>query len=89
MAEDSRADGPVQLIETMRWQAESGYWLLDRHLARLELGKVECRIDQEEVPQLSFVGFASRDQRNPGEKGRLGSSHALQRIRERPDGSPK
>ena len=36
MAEDSRADRPMQLIETMRWQSETGYWLLDRHLARLE-----------------------------------------------------
>ena len=36
MAEDSRAGEPLQLIETMRWQAETGYWLLDRHLARLE-----------------------------------------------------
>jgi branched-subunit amino acid aminotransferase/4-amino-4-deoxychorismate lyase len=27
---------PFQLIETMKWQAEAGYWLLDRHLARLE-----------------------------------------------------
>jgi para-aminobenzoate synthetase/4-amino-4-deoxychorismate lyase len=36
MAEDSRADRPLQLIETMRWQVETGYWLLDRHLARLE-----------------------------------------------------
>src|SRR5437763_17199806 len=36
MAEDSWADRPMQLIETMRWQSETGYWLLDRHLARLE-----------------------------------------------------
>jgi para-aminobenzoate synthetase / 4-amino-4-deoxychorismate lyase len=28
-------EGPFQLIETMKWQAETGYWLLDRHLARL------------------------------------------------------
>ena len=27
---------PIQLIETMKWQAGSGYWLFDRHLARLE-----------------------------------------------------
>jgi len=29
-------EGSFQLIETMKWQAESGYWLLDRHLARLQ-----------------------------------------------------
>ena len=29
-------EGPFQLIETMKWQAGSGYWLLDRHLARLQ-----------------------------------------------------
>ncbi len=26
---------PFQLIETLRWQADGGYYLLDRHLARL------------------------------------------------------
>jgi para-aminobenzoate synthetase/4-amino-4-deoxychorismate lyase len=35
MAGAAPGDGTFQLIETMKWQAGAGYWLLDRHLARL------------------------------------------------------
>jgi para-aminobenzoate synthetase/4-amino-4-deoxychorismate lyase len=35
MAGAASGDGSFQLIETMKWQAGAGYWLLDRHMARL------------------------------------------------------
>ena len=31
----TQPDTPFQLIETMRWQADDGYYLLEQHLARL------------------------------------------------------
>jgi para-aminobenzoate synthetase/4-amino-4-deoxychorismate lyase len=35
MAGSVPGGGSFRLIETMKWQAGAGYWLLDRHLARL------------------------------------------------------
>ncbi len=35
MMETAAPETSFQLIETMKWQAGAGFWLLDRHLARL------------------------------------------------------
>ncbi len=44
---------PFQLIETMRWRRDEGYYLLDRHLARLAASALRFRIP--------YAGFGIRD----------------------------
>jgi para-aminobenzoate synthetase/4-amino-4-deoxychorismate lyase len=42
---------PVTLIETLLWERDKGYWLLDRHMARLELSAryFELPCDREAI----------------------------------------
>src|ERR1700736_4032065 len=62
---------------------------IDRQFAGFQLGKVDRRIDQDDVPQLAPVWFAFSNQRAPGKEGGLVSSQGLQRVGQRSNGSAK
>ena len=55
---------------------------VDGHFSWFQSGKLEARIDEDQVTQLAFVWRASADQRAPGEKGRLARAQTFQRVGE-------
>src|SRR3984885_10284955 len=59
---------------------------IDRQLTGLQLGEVEHRIDQYDMPQLACVRFVARHQGAPGKEDRLAGCQALERIGQSPDG---
>ncbi len=62
------SDVPFQLVETMRWRPDEGYWLLDRHLTRLfgsarELGFSIDRAAVERRLESAIPGYDGQPRR--------------------------
>ncbi len=52
---------PFQLIETLRWERDAGYWLLDRHLARLKASALHFAFAFDETAiRASLASHAER-----------------------------
>jgi para-aminobenzoate synthetase/4-amino-4-deoxychorismate lyase len=70
----ARPEPPFALLETLRWQAGGGYWLLDRHLRRLQQSAeyFQYPCDGAEVRR-ALAGMAAK-------LGRQGGTHRVRLL---------